>query len=65
MNMQFVSTRPDTQTGQERRIQRLLALCDVEIGGNRPWDLSVHDKRLFSRVLAQGSLGLGEAYMHG
>jgi cyclopropane-fatty-acyl-phospholipid synthase len=47
------------------RIEELLALADVRIGGTRPWDLRVHDERLYGRVLAEGSLGLGESYMDG
>ncbi|GAA4816469.1 cyclopropane-fatty-acyl-phospholipid synthase [Marinicella pacifica] len=42
-----------------------LASADVQIGGDRPWDLQVHDNRFYARVLAQGSLGLGESYMAG
>lgn len=48
-----------------RRIAQLLDLADVRVGGSRPWDFSVHDDRVYQRVLAQGSLGLGEAYMDG
>ena len=46
-------------------LQGLLARADVQVNGARPWDIQVHDDRLFARVLAQGSLGLGEAYMDG
>ena len=45
--------------------EHLLAAADIRIGGDRPWDPQVHRQRLYSRVLAQGSLGLGEAYMDG
>ncbi len=48
-----------------RRLQSLLDDADVLIGGPRPWDLQVHDDRLAVRLLAQGSLGLGESYMDG
>jgi cyclopropane-fatty-acyl-phospholipid synthase len=48
-----------------RRVEELLALADVEIGGSRPWDIQVHDERLYARVMAQGTLGLGESYMDG
>ena len=48
-----------------QRARELLSLADVEINGNRPWDLQVHDERFYRRVLAQGSLGLGESYMDG
>ncbi len=49
----------------ERRIADLLAGADVRIGGDRPWDIQVHDPRFHARVLGQGSLGLGESYMDG
>lgn len=47
------------------RLERLLALADVRIDGERDWDLQMHDERLPTRLLAQGSLGLGESYMDG
>jgi cyclopropane-fatty-acyl-phospholipid synthase len=47
------------------RLERLLAPADVRVDGNRDWDLQVHDARLPVRLLAQGSLGLGESYMDG
>jgi cyclopropane-fatty-acyl-phospholipid synthase len=46
-------------------IEALLAGADIEIGGSRAQDIQVHDERLFRRVLADGTLGLGEAYMDG
>ena len=49
----------------ERTIQQLLAQTDVQINGNRPWDIQVHDERLFDRLLRDSSLGLGEAYLEG
>ena len=49
----------------ETRINNLLADVDVNIGGDRAWDIQVHDDRFFQRILAQGSLGLGESYMEG
>ena len=47
------------------RLERLLGGADVRINGDRPWDLRMHDERLPARLLAQGSLGLGESYMDG
>ncbi|AEB09641.1 cyclopropane fatty acyl phospholipid synthase [Desulfobacca acetoxidans] len=46
-------------------VQGLLNLADVHINGDRAWDMQVYDDRLYSRVLREGSLGLGEAYMDG
>ncbi|RMD99687.1 MAG: cyclopropane fatty acyl phospholipid synthase [Calditrichaeota bacterium] len=48
-----------------RKMEQLLATADVKIGGNRPWDIQVRNPNLFGRVMTQGSLGLGEAYMDG
>ena len=45
--------------------ERLAEPADIRIDGDRPWDLEVHDERMFQRVLAHGTLGLGEAYMDG
>jgi len=39
------------------------ARADIIIGGDRPWDIQVHDDRFYRRVLLHGSLGLGESYM--
>jgi cyclopropane-fatty-acyl-phospholipid synthase len=46
-------------------VEDLFALADVRFDGMRPWDIAVHDDRLFRRILASGSLGFGEAYMDG
>lgn len=51
--------------GFRERAEALLASADVEIDGGRPWDIRVHDGRVFRRVFAEGHLGLGEAYMDG
>lgn len=47
------------------KVEKLLEAADVRINGDRPWDIQVHDERLYKRVLRQGNLGLGEAYMDG
>jgi cyclopropane-fatty-acyl-phospholipid synthase len=43
----------------------VLAGADIQINGSRPWDIQVHNDKLFERVAAEGTLGLGEAYMDG
>ena len=45
--------------------EKLAEPADIRIDGDRPWDIEVHDERMFQRVLAHGTLGLGEAYMDG
>ena len=49
----------------QARIEALLRSADLHVNGRAPWDLQVHDRRFFSRVLLRGSLGLGESYMDG
>ncbi len=49
----------------KQQIETLLADADVKIDGSHPWDIAVYNDKLYQRVLSQGSLGLGEAYMDG
>jgi len=43
----------------------MLSSADIQINGNRPFDLKVKNTDFFKRVLQEGSLGLGESYMDG
>jgi len=52
-------------TSARETVLTLLHRADIGTEGKRPHDLHVHDDRLFARVLGQGALGLGEAYMDG
>jgi cyclopropane-fatty-acyl-phospholipid synthase len=47
------------------RVQKILLRADIRIGGDRRWDIVVHDSQFYGRVLRRGSLGLGESYMDG
>ena len=49
----------------KQEIRKLLKIVDIEIGGKRDHDIQVHDDRLYTRVMTQGNLGLGESYMDG
>jgi cyclopropane-fatty-acyl-phospholipid synthase len=50
----------------KQTIERLLTPADIRIGGDRPWDITVHDERFFERVLGRSpELELGESYMEG
>ncbi len=46
-------------------LSSLLTRADITINGSRPWDIKVHDDRLYARVIREGNLGLGETYMDG
>jgi cyclopropane-fatty-acyl-phospholipid synthase len=52
-------------TDARRIITGLLDDAGVTVGGREPHDLQVHDERFYDRVVSDGSLGLGEAYMDG
>lgn len=52
-------------TQAELIIRQLLESADIEIDGKDPWDIQVHDKRFYTRVLREVELGLGESYMDG
>lgn len=49
----------------ETIVRELLNLAGIQVNGKNPWDIQVHDQRLYDRVLQEVHLGLGEAYMDG
>src|SRR5210317_868624 len=51
--------------GEERLVQQLLDLAGVQIDGHAPGDIQVHNPEFYPRVIAGGSLALGESYMDG
>ncbi|MBI2065698.1 MAG: class I SAM-dependent methyltransferase, partial [Candidatus Zambryskibacteria bacterium] len=51
---------------KERKIiESILDGTGIAINGSKAYDPQVHDERFYSRVLRQGSLGLGESYIDG
>jgi len=46
-------------------VEELLNLADVNINGNRPWDIQVRDEKFYKRAITEVELGLGESYMDG
>lgn len=49
----------------KKMVEDLLAEADIRVNGGRPWDMQVHNEKLYGRLLREGSLGLGESYMDG
>src|SRR5579883_3168163 len=43
----------------------LLAAAGITVDGPNPWDVAIHDERIWPRLLRDGTLGAGEAYMDG
>ncbi len=46
-------------------IQEALRHAGITINGDKPWDIQVHNEELYERVVRDGELGVGEAYMDG
>lgn len=57
-----ISGRRKDSKGKQA-IEKILRGADVRIGGSRPWDIQVRNPDFYNRVLAGGSLALGESYM--
>lgn len=49
----------------KKLLQDLLSLAGITINGENPWDIQIHDERLYQRVITETALGLGESYMDG
>lgn len=49
----------------ENIIKHLLSLADVQINGNRPWDIQLYDPRFYDYVMHKKVVGFGESYMAG
>ena len=54
-----------SQEKYQAKLSALLNTADIQVNGERPWDMQVHNADVFGRTLGQGSLGIGEAYMEG
>lgn len=49
----------------EMFFSNLLAKAGVTINGRQPWDLQVREPKAYARILRDGSVGFGEAFMDG
>ena len=62
----YVETRKKTKRyNPPASLATLAATAGVRFNGSQPWDIQVEDPAFYRRLLAQGSLGFGEAYMDG
>jgi cyclopropane-fatty-acyl-phospholipid synthase len=46
-------------------ITNMFAAGGITLNGDNPWDMQVHNEKLYDRVLSSGSIGFGESYMDG
>jgi cyclopropane-fatty-acyl-phospholipid synthase len=49
----------------EAAISELLNSAGITVNGSKPYDMQVHDARLYGRLLAETSLAMGETYVDG
>lgn len=54
----------DTNRAREVCVD-MLASAGITVGGPEPWDVTIHDERVWARVLRDSTLGGGEAYVEG
>ncbi|MDO8649988.1 MAG: cyclopropane fatty acyl phospholipid synthase [Candidatus Berkelbacteria bacterium] len=45
-------------------LEKILAKADVKLNGNRPWDITVNNKKAFSRAIFSGILGIGDSFVN-
>jgi cyclopropane-fatty-acyl-phospholipid synthase len=55
----------NTDNKFRNRLEKLLTNTGIAFNGSNPWDIQVFNEGLYERILTQGTLGLGEAYMDG
>jgi cyclopropane-fatty-acyl-phospholipid synthase len=46
-------------------VREALAGAGITVGGDAPWDVRIHDPRVYKRVLRDGTLAAGETYAEG
>ncbi|MEE8495369.1 MAG: class I SAM-dependent methyltransferase, partial [Xanthomonadales bacterium] len=49
----------------ESTVRDILAMAEVGVDGEHPWDLRVTHREFYRRLLGQGSIALGETYVDG
>ncbi len=49
----------------KNQVYQLLSMAGIEVNGPHPYDIQVYNDNFYARVLAGGSLALGESYMDG
>ena len=68
-NNQYPSIKPHPRevidSFFKKKLEQLFDSADIQINGNRPWDIHIHNPLVFRRAITEGNLGLGESYMEG
>ena len=59
--MQHIRNQQDVPS----QIEAYTAAKGIAINGNSPWDIQVHDNRLYRDLMRRGSLAFGEGFVNG
>jgi len=59
----LLSTFDDRRAADTMR--EVLSSAGITVGGDAPWDIQIHDARVYARVLRDATLGVGESYVDG
>lgn len=62
---QIKSLQPPSTKKSSKFINDLFLDSGVQVNGNRPFDIHVHNPNFYNKILSKWSLGLGESYMDG
>jgi cyclopropane-fatty-acyl-phospholipid synthase len=49
----------------KRLVEKYFQQGGIQLNGPHPWDIQILNDKFYQKVIAQGSLGMGEAYMDG
>jgi len=53
------------RTAAKRLVETMLGQAGIQPGGSAPWDIRIHDERLYDRIVSEKNLGLGNGYVEG
>ncbi|MEX2600362.1 MAG: cyclopropane fatty acyl phospholipid synthase [Balneolaceae bacterium] len=65
MNSAYSRDKNGMDQKDKQLLRHYLGKADIRVSGNRPWDIRIHDERVYSQILAEGSIAAGESYMSG
>jgi cyclopropane-fatty-acyl-phospholipid synthase len=51
------------QKSLKKFVYEAVKSAGIELNGKNPWDIQIYNQKFYTRVLKEGSLGLGESYM--
>jgi cyclopropane-fatty-acyl-phospholipid synthase len=54
-----------TQNAHREKLEKFLAVNNIAFNGHNPWDIKVYNPKLYERMMTEGSIGFGEAFMDG